>query len=243
MWPTMLLLGLTSSMAHAAEPEAVLPAGLYLLDMTHVSSTKLPLGRTSSATRSLLLADLRWEDGRLTQHQTTCAVRITGKPAFVDTTIPGPFLRSIPVTTTVATIDTSTDDARYVMDLGVNRAGWRGAPGAALPTAKDDPRIFDQDGDGAPGVSVHVDVGIFGEGMIYVVQQSRAELRGTVDNGIVRGKVTTHLLEQLVVGSTKSLFANNPPGLRPEDHKSRFTLSPLPPGTTCATLKPPADWL
>jgi hypothetical protein len=83
--------------------------------------------------------------------------------------------------------------------------GWRWtSPSDAIPTSGTDTRIFDQDTDGNPGVTMHV-LWAGTDTPLYFVQTQRDTLRGTVaSNGDLLG-TTFDGTEQEVIGNTTAL--------------------------------------
>ncbi|HTB73634.1 MAG TPA: hypothetical protein VK762_10340 [Polyangiaceae bacterium] len=85
--------------------------------------------------------------------------------------------------------------------------GWKWAgPGDTQPTAATDPRVFDQDGDGEPGVTMMVNAsGI--NAKLYFVQTERDALRGTLgDAGELTGE-TSDDSQQAIIGSDNQVLA------------------------------------
>lgn len=75
-------------------------------------------------------------------------------------------------------------------------------PSDPLPTDADDPHVVDSDRDGHPGVTVHVDQSILGEGDVYVIQRTTTTLTGVmVADDRVEGYVEA-TTEQVVLGAS-----------------------------------------
>ncbi|TVQ97874.1 MAG: hypothetical protein EA398_14040 [Deltaproteobacteria bacterium] len=92
-----------------------------------------------------------------------------------------------------------------------------------LPSDPDDPRVFDQDRDGKPGVTVRVRG--LARGEIHVVQRAWSVLTGTVDGrDRVVGTVAWDV-EQSVLSATNPVL-RNPPENRPhpDPARSMFTM-------------------
>lgn len=85
--------------------------------------------------------------------------------------------------------------------------GWKWtSPSDALPTTASDPRVFDQDGDGHPGVTMNIPYGGT-TSKEYFVQLERDVLKGTVAaNGDLVG-TTTDTSELNALGSDNNLIA------------------------------------
>jgi hypothetical protein len=87
--------------------------------------------------------------------------------------------------------------------------GWKwSSPSDTLPMSASDPRIFDQDGDGNPGVTI--DVTLSG-GMpipVYVVQAERDTFSGTVDSSGNLAATVVDDTPQYVIGASNPLLAS-----------------------------------
>lgn len=88
---------------------------------------------------------------------------------------------------------------------------WLDDPNEALPEDRNDPRIWDQDQDGNPGFTVHIELkGEAGDaqagGEIYLVRREIFAYDLTVgDDGTLTGTITD-TSEQLVVGASNPVF-------------------------------------
>ena len=90
-----------------------------------------------------------------------------------------------------------------------------------LPMDPADPRIWDQDGDGSPGVTVNVEG--FASGDLYIIQKQISSLNGVInDSGELEGFVVDDS-EQYTIGSTNPLLNQQIPSVPNPDR----TLSTL----------------
>lgn len=107
-----------------------------------------------------------------------------------------------------------------------------------LPTAPDDPRVVDLDGDGKPGFTVKVKVFGLISGETYVVQRLRQEYRGTVlSPDHIRGTVTWKD-EQVTLGASASFFFIPGKGRPdPDPQRSFFVLRRIQGEETCEELR------
>lgn len=109
--------------------------------------------------------------------------------------------------------------------------------GEALPTAPDDPRVVDLDGDGKPGFTVKIRVlGLF-SGETYVVQRLRQEYRGVVQGEhLVQGTISW-VDEQVTLGASASFFLLAGKGRPdPDPTRSYFVMRRITGSETCLEL-------
>lgn len=244
---TLLMAALAAPTPQASSlgspPVNPLESGQYLLHLDQVTSIKLPIGRGLSSTRSLVLVELRREGDRWVQRQKTCAIAIEGSPRMVQTRIPDAFLAALPVTEAEVQLQPEAGGWRYTVDLGRQRIGWKHDEGReGLPQTPEDPRVFDADHDGNPGLTLEVSVPLFGTHEVYLVQDSHARLDGRLVPRGAEGNITTLRLDQRVLDATSRLFARHPPEVETRNDASRFRLQRVDEGTTCASLQRPDDW-
>ncbi|MGC6418660.1 MAG: hypothetical protein ACON3Z_16165 [Bradymonadia bacterium] len=143
-------------------------------------------GLQVSETIGLIRSDLVATVDGIVAREETCFI-IVRRPDVdeVQTVIPPAFLNSIPV------LDRYVDDTDGAIALSraveIHGAHLTRPLDESLPETIDDPRLFDQDGDGQPGVTVQID-GIL-EGDVQLVQRvttrvvgerSQTEMWGTV---------------------------------------------------------------
>ena len=105
-----------------------------------------------------------------------------------------------------------------------------------MPTDPTDPRIFDQDGDGNPGMTV--DVSGVATGKIYIIHRGWTILKGTRLTGNRIDGLLEWGDEQIVIGASSPLLKQSP-SARPESdpQKSYFKTVRVKDGTDCATLR------
>lgn len=148
------------------------------------------------------------------------------------------FTRSITVTANGAGFDIATDEG--VTTRGVNLAD---PAGDAMPTASDDSRIFDQDVDGKPGISLIIQG--FLQGELYVIHRHRASLTGALESDTRISGRTAWTTDQVILGSTPpELAAQDPkPRTHPDPSKSTFVMVKAIDGDDCASLNAKRDTL
>jgi hypothetical protein len=130
---------------------------------------------------------------------------------------------------------------RYTIVRGVRLQDPEKDP---LPTDPNDPRIFDQDKDDKPGMTIHVNVLGFIEGEIYIIQRDWNSLRSTVFTPTIIDGLIEWGSEQVVLGASNPLLASqseNIPDPKPEN--SYFRTTRISANTDCAQILKERDKL
>jgi hypothetical protein len=111
------------------------------------------------------------------------------------------------------------------------------AANGSLPTKPNDPAVYDWDGDGHPGATLKLSLPFLPDGELRVVQRGHSVLDGrVVGDGRIEGEIDVRLFEQRVIGAWPT-FLNRSPEIEPEPGGSRFSITPIPPQTSCETLR------
>ncbi len=230
----LFLLGSTGK-AQAQDPPNI--EGVWAQKQVQAAVSKLPiLGSVQSYTTSLLHVRLRQTGTQIKVAITPCEVKIDSSVSSVRTLIPQAFLDAIG--TTHANAKLVYKDGVWIYDQAPNLSmsgavltnAWRDP----LPETMDDPRVFDADNDGKPGVTVHVR-GLV-DGSIYMVQRSwnalKGEVKGTRIEGLMRWQTT-----QNVIGASSILLKSNlETRVDPDASKSYFVSKRIDASTQCADI-------
>lgn len=154
--------------------------GLWRVDHRTTLRSELPviLQEVETVVDAVLIAEVTQEDELLWLHYRVCDVRMESDPAFNHTILPDAFLEGLPVRTRRASLELLTDG--WTLDVP-RQYELRGVASdfpldSPLPMTSDDPYIFDQDRDGAPGLTARL-VG-FPEGEVSLIQRSWDAWRG-----------------------------------------------------------------
>lgn len=208
--------------------------GTWAQRIVTTSVSKLPVvGNVENSSYFYAITELAQNGEALTLTTTPCWVRMDSEIPRVKTVIPSAMVEAMGPRVRRGTIEGSTVHFPSSVDvLGARLENeWRGT----LPDDPSDARVFDEDGDGHPGVTVR----LFGpvDGSIYVAQRSWNELRGKIadDGQSVRGEVRWST-EQHVLGST-SFWLSSSPSVEPRLRDSHFELRKVSERTSCADLK------
>lgn len=197
------------------------------------------LGKVTSTSTSLLCATIEQSGSSLLMREVTCSTTIKTGSALGKLVIPEAFLASLGEMTRPASLDGSGPTIRFDQPwyTQVRGAYLVDPENDALPTNPDDPRVFDQDGDGKPGLTVRVSILGFLSGEVYVVQRVRYRMVGTVVSpNRVEGLIEWSN-EQITIEASNPLFAvDTQPEPNSAPEKSYFVLQRVDPGTACQRI-------
>jgi hypothetical protein len=230
-----LVLGLAAA---ASAPVDV--SGTWAEMQVYREFATLPLvGEAARTSTVLLLVTMEQTGSSLIMRETYCSTKIDNGTAIASTTIPTSFLRSLAQTAKPASLDASETTTRFTQPWYTEVRGARldDPERDALPTQADDPRVFDQDGDGKPGLTVHVSALVIFTGDVYVVQRVRYRLEGVVVTPDRIEGLIEWTTEQITLGTTSSLFEGELPS-RPDPvaAHSFFVLQRIDPSWDCKAI-------
>lgn len=229
-----LMLGL--ALAAPAPERPPLAEGRYAMEVVVASASQVPVfGETRVFTRSLLLAELRWEGDVLVQSQHLCAVDVSDDSRLASTVIPPAFVAAFPEQSFPVAYARREGGWHLVLDPGEVLVGYDATAGG-MPQEPDDPAVLDWDHDGAPGATVQLEIPVLGRVDIHIAQRGRSVFVGRVEDGGVRGHVQVVTLEQRTLSASHPLFRANPP-IRALPELSTFTLRPLPDASGCEAVR------
>jgi hypothetical protein len=239
-----LLLMLFSSLAllpgsSAAQEENPLPPGMYRLEMIMASIARLPFfGTSKSASRSVSLIEVRSNGAGLVQGHQVCDFRVLQDSAMIKMVFPDKFVAALAKHSYPVQVEKDGNGWRYRADLGIERIGYKQISGELnLPTKADDPSVFDWDDDGHPGATLKISVPLLPDGELYVVQRGQSILNGRITGrGRIEGSIEVRNFEHRVLGAWPG-FLNRSPEIIPDSTESRFSIIPIPQGSTCETLR------
>lgn len=210
--------------------------GTYVLFQQTATVTKLPVLKDVEArTRSMSIHRLVHEEDRLFGAGRLCDLRIISSSRMVRTILPEAFKRLVMHVPFDAKIQEGEATTQLVQDsptliLGARLENPLRDP---LPTNAKDSRIFDQDRDGQPGVTVRVEGLVDGD--VYIVQRSKSLLVGKQEGTAFKGKIEFEN-EQKVIGATSSMLERDPRA-EPMPEHSYFVLQKVAPGTSCSEAR------
>lgn len=237
---SFLLAGSLSLPASAADREnAMLPPGLYRLEMIMATISRLPFfGTSKSASRSVSLVRITQEGDRLMQNHEVCDFTVLESSAVIRMVFPEKFIAALGRHTYPLDVVKDPEGWRYRADLGIERIGYKQSSGdSKLPSAIDDSSVYDWDGDGNPGATLKLSLPLLPDGELYIVQRGHSVLSGRITRpGRVEGAIEVRSFEHRVLGA-KPGFLNRSPEIKPDPERSRFSLIPIPSNSDCDTLR------
>ncbi len=227
----------------AAQEEAPLSPGAYKLEMIMASTTRVPFfGSSKSASKSVSLVEIHRDGNSLSQSHKVCDFRVLEDSKLIKMIFPEKFVAALANHSYPIQLEKGAQGWHYRADLGIERIGYRNS-GAEdkLPAKVDDPAVFDWDGDGHPGATLKISVPLLPDGELYVVQRGQSILTGRlVQPGRIEGHIDVRTFDQRVIDAWPSFLATSPE-IVPDPKESRFILTAIPAGTSCATLRAAAQ--
>jgi len=226
-------------------------SGVWAMVQSTSEIVRIPIvGERTRTTATHLRLIIEQSDDAFSVLETHCATNIDDGTMMVNTTIPDAFLHSLGVTERaahlelVSKIDQSTGnlspERRIVFPWSTQVLGARlkDPDNEALPTDVADPRVFDQDNDGHPGMTVRVEIMGLISGEVYVVQRNRNRLIGTVISAVfIRGTIEWET-EQVILGASSPFLASGGQGTPDPDPERNFFLARrIDPMLDCADIQ------
>ncbi len=200
-----------------------------------------PVGSGTDTTDTRAVSLLRWTrtGTDIVWESELCALTSTEVYGTV-TSFPSAFLAAFPVHERTGTLGAAETGATFTAGPFVDVIGARlDSPDDALPTTERDSRQWDQDGDGEPGMTVHIEQSILGGGDAYITQRTASTLVGTVlRNDRIEGYVRDFTQEQVLYGAS-TWWLEIPTNNRPDttEDANWFVLQKLGnDGDDCAAL-------
>lgn len=109
-----------------------------------------------------------------------------------------------------------------------------------LPTNKNDPRVYDQDEDGHPGMTVdcigHIPMVFNGPGTMYTIQRTIVTMIGEIQNDDTVAGSLVWESEQIVLEASNSALTSEKT-IEPDLDNSWFKMVRIPENWTCAEIK------
>ena len=239
-WLVVFALGLCLAIGIAAVASPPSLSGRWVMLQVYPRIALVPMVGASTQTSFVVLqVDIEQDVLSLEMSVSYCFTIIEESSPLATTEIPDAFMQSIRSEPDSARLQ--EEDGRFTFQqdahLEIRGAVLDNAETDDLPTEPEDPRVFDQDEDGFPGMTVNIN--LFGavEEQIYVVQRFQYELEG----GVVSPDRIEGLIdwtdEQVVLAATNPmLLAGSESQPDPDPSKHIFIMLRAQETWTC-------DWL
>ncbi len=234
--------------AESSAPETL--AGLDLsgtwaqLDVRSALATVPLAGQVTRSTTSLFRAELVQAGAEVAVTLQLCALSSDSGTDLVQTVFPDALVASIGPQSFTAGLAEQGGGVRYLEPRHVDVRGCHlvDEENDALPVTPDDPRVYDQDGDGRPGLTVRI-VGVV-NGEVYVVQRLATRATGAVLSADRLEGLVEWSDEQQHLGTDNQLLKDpTPSSPDPQVEHSYFRMVRLPAGDDCAAIVARRDQL
>lgn len=211
------------------------------------SITNAPvLGTINLKTSTIIRLEITQKGTDLSIIFEPCAVESESSSPFFKVIFPEAFVKYMGIDTKPARLESQGSSwqlfqPRYTIVRGVRLQDPEKDP---LPTDPNDPRIFDQDKDGKPGMTIRVSVLGFIEGEIYIIQRDWNSLRSTTFTPTAIDGLIEWGSEQVVIGASNPLLASQSENIPdPKKENSYFRTTRIDPNTSCAQIVQERDKL
>ncbi|MCL6641874.1 MAG: hypothetical protein K6T71_00915 [Candidatus Bipolaricaulota bacterium] len=201
-------------------------------------------GRVRQQTISIQRVSIQQNGSAVTIEAQTCALEFDSGTPVVRLSFPERFVNSLGLDVKKAQFDPSTGgfvQPRATYLRGVRLQDPERDP---LPTDPKDPRVFDQDGDGKPGMTLQASVAGLFNADIYIIQRDWNILRGQLTSSTALDGLVEWGSEQVILGATNPIFLNpNPVFPDPNPNNSFFRSTRVNGGTSCEQIRAQRDRL
>ncbi len=201
-------------------------------------------GRVRQQTVSIQRVSIQQNGSAVTMEAQTCALEFDSGTSLVRLSFPERFVNSLGLDVKQAQFDPSTlsfIQPRTTYLRGVRLQDPEKDP---LPTDPKDPRIFDQDDDGKPGMTIVASIMGLLNAEIYVIQRDWNILRGRLTSNTTLDGLVEWGSEQVILGATNPIFLNpNPVFPDPNPNNSFFRSTRVSDGTSCEQIRAQRDKL
>ena len=188
--------------------------GWWIVDQKLLIKSELPVifEEVDTLLEAVLLLEVKQSDDELWLHYRICDVRLENTPAFNQTLISDGFINALERISRPAQLerDSSGDFVLIVPKMYELRGVWLTDPeNELLPDHPDDPRVYDQDEDGRPGLSARL-VG-FPEGEVNLIQRMwdiwQSQPFGITPESVapITGQINWHQ-EQIILNATNRVL-------------------------------------
>ena len=242
-WVMLGLVCLAWVLTVMAADETTYPdlSGRWVMVQTLAAVGDLPfVGELSLVSTVMLLVDVEQSGSMLTMHDAYCRTEIEIDTDLFTSQIPDLFMDSLEPPVRTASLAWQSETLGMTQDwhLEIRGAVLDDPENDSLPTNAYDRRVFDQDGDGFPALTVPVSIANVVAGDTYVVQRVRYRLDGLViDEDMIEGTLEWTTEQTIVAATDFILTLPFVATTDPDPTKHRFVMYRVDDSWTCATAR------
>lgn len=199
-------------------------------------------GRVCQQTISIQRVSIRQNGNSVTLEAQTCALEFDSGTSLVQIRFPERFVSSLGIDVKQAQFDPSTVSFVQPRTTYLRGVRLQDPEKDPLPTDPKDPRIFDQDEDGKPGMTIIASIMGLLSAEIYVIQRDWNILRGRLTSSTTLDGLVEWGSEQVILRATNPIFLNaNPTFPDPNPNNSFFRSTRVNNETSCEQIRAQRD--
>ena len=199
-----------------------------------------PSNLEETSTISYLLVHWTRVGTEVTWTEELCHIRAT-EAHNTQTSFPAAGVNTMPIREHYATLSAEEVGAEFVVDTFVNVDGAElpSPESDRLPTSASDSRLRDQDSDGHPGITIHIDAPWGVSGNVYLAQRSHYSFEGFVTAQDRVEAYVTYDQEQSIIDASSGFLtmADVVPTPNPDDTTSYVLFQQVDEDTDCSDIK------
>ena len=199
-----------------------------------------PSNLEETSTISYLLIHWARQGTEVTWTEELCHIRAT-EAHGTQTSFPAAFVNTMPIREHHATLSAEEVGADFIVDTFVNVDGaiLSSPETDRLPTSAGDSRLHDQDSDGHPGITVHIDAPFSVSGDVYLAQRSHYSYEGFVTAQDRVEAYVTYDQEQSIIDASSGFLtmADVVPTPNPVGEASYVLFQQVDDDTDCGDIK------
>ncbi len=211
------------------------------------AATASALGmKFKSLATGYMLVDVAEREGKLVWSQRGCKSEILNEPASTTVSVADSVPRTTPPLEAGVVVSKNGDVFEWERGQASIALGFYDRdPSEPLPTDKKDPRVYDQESDGKPGITVHIRTEVLRrkvEGDTYNAQRLHSRLRGSYDGNRLLGQAFETTETQVLEATDPTLAVKLTPK-RDDAGDNSVLLVKVPQGLSCDQLVQTIDQL
>ena len=222
---------------HEDEAAAVFEGTYAQLWITSTIDEVQVVGTVNNSTLALQRVEIELGEEGLLLRSETCSLEIQSSTTMVRTLFPDAFIQALPISERPAQIMPQGNGWYFYAPVFFELRGveLEDPINDALPTDPEDPRIFDQDGDGKPGMTIVIQGILNGE--IYIIQRAWSTLAGNEVNPPDFNTLVVWGDEQVILGYSNPLLSNQPSSQQnPDPATQQAHWRAIQPSMNCAEI-------